>query len=75
VKEEALDYTLWRTRFGKGYEPVIRRPTERRSIHIMQHDTTRQNEIPLYGFDMLEFTVAGHRQVTAKTNTVVLIGR
>jgi hypothetical protein len=23
LKEEALDRTLWRTRFGKGYGPVI----------------------------------------------------
>jgi len=26
---EALDRTLWRTRFGKGYGPVVRRATER----------------------------------------------
>jgi hypothetical protein len=24
LKEEALDRTLWRTRFGRGYGPVIR---------------------------------------------------
>jgi hypothetical protein len=24
LKEEALDGTLWRTRFGRGYEPVVR---------------------------------------------------
>jgi hypothetical protein len=27
-KEEALDRTLWRTRFGRGYTPVVRRTTE-----------------------------------------------
>jgi hypothetical protein len=27
LKEEALDGTLWRTRFGSGYEPVIRQTT------------------------------------------------
>jgi hypothetical protein len=27
-KEEALDRTLWRTRFGRGYEPVVRQNTE-----------------------------------------------
>ena len=26
-KEEALDCTLWRTRFGRGYGPVARRTT------------------------------------------------
>ena len=27
-KEEALDRTLWRTRFGRGYGPVLRQTTE-----------------------------------------------
>jgi hypothetical protein len=27
LKEEALDRTLWRTRFGRGYEPVVRQST------------------------------------------------
>jgi hypothetical protein len=29
LKEETLDCSLWRTRFGRGYEPVIRRTTDR----------------------------------------------
>jgi hypothetical protein len=28
LKEEVLDRTLWRTRFGKGYGPVVRQTTE-----------------------------------------------
>jgi hypothetical protein len=28
-KEEALDRTMWRTRFGRGYGPVVRQTTER----------------------------------------------
>jgi hypothetical protein len=28
LKEEALDRTLWRTRFGRGYEPVVRQTIE-----------------------------------------------
>jgi hypothetical protein len=28
LKEEALDRTLWRTRFGRGYGPVVRRTAE-----------------------------------------------
>jgi hypothetical protein len=28
LKEEALDHTLWRTCFGRGYRPVIRKTTE-----------------------------------------------
>jgi hypothetical protein len=28
LKIEALDHTLWRTRFGRGYEPVVKEITE-----------------------------------------------
>jgi hypothetical protein len=28
LQEEALDHTLWRTRFGRGYGPVLRQTTE-----------------------------------------------
>jgi hypothetical protein len=28
LKKEALDCTLWRTRFGRGYGPVVRQTTE-----------------------------------------------
>jgi hypothetical protein len=28
LKEEALDRTLWRTRFGRGYGPVVRHITD-----------------------------------------------
>jgi hypothetical protein len=28
LKEEALDRTLWRTRFERGYGPVVRQTTE-----------------------------------------------
>jgi hypothetical protein len=28
LKEEALDRTVWRTRFGRGYGPVVRQTTE-----------------------------------------------
>jgi hypothetical protein len=27
LKEEALDLTAWRTRFGRGCEPVVRQAT------------------------------------------------
>jgi hypothetical protein len=29
LKEEALDRSLWRTRFGRGYGLVVRQTTER----------------------------------------------
>jgi hypothetical protein len=28
LKEEALDSTLWRTRCGRGYRPIVRQTTE-----------------------------------------------
>jgi hypothetical protein len=28
LKEEALDRTMWRTLFGRGYGPVVRQTTE-----------------------------------------------
>jgi hypothetical protein len=28
LKEEAFHRTLWRTRFGRGYGPVVRQTTE-----------------------------------------------
>jgi len=28
LKEEALDRTMWRARFGKGFEPVVRQTTK-----------------------------------------------
>jgi hypothetical protein len=32
LKEEALDCNLWRTRFGRGYGPVVRQTTERMNL-------------------------------------------
>jgi len=28
LKEEALDHTIWRHRFGEGFGPVVRQNTE-----------------------------------------------
>jgi hypothetical protein len=28
LKEEAVDHTLWRTHFGRGYGPVVRQTAE-----------------------------------------------
>ena len=32
LKEEALDYTVWRTRFGRGCRPIVGQATK--LIHI-----------------------------------------
>jgi hypothetical protein len=34
LKEEALDRTLWRTCFGKGYGPVVRQTTEWMKVYL-----------------------------------------
>jgi hypothetical protein len=28
LKEEALDFTMWRARFGRGFGPVVRQTTK-----------------------------------------------
>ena len=35
-EEEALDRTLWRTRFGTGYGPVVRQTTEGTKYNLCQ---------------------------------------
>jgi len=40
LKEEALDRTMWRNRYGGGFEPVVRQNTEwinKRSSYIWYH--------------------------------------
>jgi hypothetical protein len=36
-KEEALDRTLWRTRFGRGYRPVVRQTEKLILILLISH--------------------------------------
>jgi hypothetical protein len=40
LKEEALDRTLWRTRFGRGYGPVVRQTAEWRGYGTVVRQTT-----------------------------------
>jgi hypothetical protein len=35
LKEEALDRSLWRTRFGRGYGPVVRQTKERMNKRVL----------------------------------------
>ena len=34
LKEEALDRTVWRARFGRGFGPVVRQTAKRMNIYI-----------------------------------------
>jgi hypothetical protein len=47
LKEEALDRTLWRTRFGRGYGSVVRQTTERMN---------ELNKILAWGLEVSEAT-------------------
>ena len=35
LKEEALDRTIWRARFGRGFGPVVRQATKWMNEHDM----------------------------------------
>jgi len=39
LKEEALDRTVWRARFGRGFGPVVRQTTKWMMIEWMNYDT------------------------------------
>ena len=44
LKEEALDCTMWRHRFGGGFGPVVRQNTEWMNTNILlQHGTVLNN--------------------------------
>jgi hypothetical protein len=48
VKEEALDTTLWRTRFGNGYGPVVGHITERMYQSINQSNKQSTNIFSIF---------------------------
>jgi hypothetical protein len=37
LKEEGLDQTVWRTRFERGYGPVVRQTTEWMNEFYLEH--------------------------------------
>jgi len=37
VKGEALDRTMWRARFGRGFGPVVRQTAKRMNILYIQY--------------------------------------
>ena len=61
LKEEALDCTLWRTRFGIGYGPVERQTTQQIIIIII--------------IIIASFTVAGGRSVRTRRQSPGAIAR
>jgi len=42
LKEEALDRTMWRARFGRGFGPVVRQTTEWKCCHLCSRPRTFQ---------------------------------
>jgi hypothetical protein len=63
LKEKALDRSLWRTRFGRGYGPVVRQTTE--CLNECMHLPMRcRNKLPLC-FNMgVLFVIAEPRNFT-----------
>jgi len=37
LKEEALDRTIWRARFGRGFGPVVRQTTKKNDRVVVCH--------------------------------------
>jgi len=52
LKEEALDRTMWRHRFGGGFGPVVRQNTEwmNETDILRLHKTITQNVCPCAGY-------------------------
>jgi hypothetical protein len=48
LKEQALDRTMWRTRLGRGYGPVVRQTTER--MNEWQINSTSMKSRQTYRF-------------------------
>jgi len=67
LKEEAVDRTMWRVRFGRGFGPVIRQ-TAKKKIHLFFDDLTWRHAFishslaALQIWVLLETLVVPHRQ-------------
>jgi hypothetical protein len=75
LKEEALDRSLWRTRFGRGYGPVVRQTTEgnaisrQESVHGIEEIVSKEYRRKLSWHIFKYFTVIfrdGLRKTTPK---------
>jgi len=49
LKEEALDHTMWRARFGRGFGPVVRQTTEWMNSHTAVFATFRPSFSSYWG--------------------------
>jgi len=72
LKEEALDRTMWKNRFGGGFEPVVRQNTEwMNEIQVCQAvsylEVLRQNTMGMHYFQML---VAFHTHITVSYSII-----
>ena len=54
LKEEALNRTMWRNRFGRGFEPVIRQTAGRMNLKNRSKfsTTTKETNPSLYTPDV-----------------------
>jgi hypothetical protein len=45
LKEEALDYTMWRARFGRGFGPVVRQKKKKKNLRLHTQTQTQTHRI------------------------------
>jgi hypothetical protein len=45
LKEEDLDRTIWRARFGRGFAPVVRQTTKWMNEWMYKHITIKENKL------------------------------
>jgi len=46
LKEEALDRTMWRARFGRGFGPVVRQTNKRINVDVKHSDVSEKHTGP-----------------------------
>jgi hypothetical protein len=55
MRDETLDRTLWKTRFGRGYGPVLRQATESTAYFPAPESATKQNVPSLHLLTAITF--------------------
>jgi hypothetical protein len=65
LKEKALDCTLWRTRFGRGYGPVVGQTTEWMNGHTVWIVTYTAEWLWMAGNDLQMIVFLGKPTVLA----------
>ena len=57
LKEEALDRTMWRARFGRGFGPVVRQTTELMNSYHSKHTANLHYLTRVAEYYMMSFVI------------------